>query len=122
MKPRNDDYEKRRKHLEAYSDEELKTYFFELTDQIVNPMMDLAFRYTSPAIERSVLMRMGFSSLEAKAITDQLNEHDLLPFGAGHIVYYCSKSFGYEIREAGLNLMEGKHIQEMTEVFKHETE
>lgn len=122
MKPRNDEYEKRRKHLDAYSDEELKAYFFELTDQIVNPLMELAFSYTSPAIERSVLMRMGFSSLEAKAITDLLNEHDLLSFGAGHIVYHCAKDNGYSIREAGLKLLEGKHMNEMMEVFKHETE
>ncbi len=121
MKARNDDFKERRKHLDTMSDEQLKTYFFELTDQIVDPLMELAYDYTSPAIERSVLMRMGFSSLEAKAITDRLFDHHLLQFGAGQVVYLFSKQNKLSIRDAGFKLLEGSYIDQMVEVFKHET-
>lgn len=120
MKPRNDDYLERRKHLEAYNDQELKAYFYKLTDQLIDPLLDLARDYTTPAIERSVLMRMGFSSLEAKAITDKLFEHNMLAFGAGHIVYRFSIDHHMSIREAGLKLLEEEHIKWVMEVFKHE--
>ncbi len=120
MKARNDDFNERRKHLDAYSGQELKTYFYKLTDQLIDPLLEMAFDYTSPAIERSVLLRMGFSSLEAKAITDRLFEHNLLEFGAGHIVYFYSKENNISIREAGLKLLEGSNINQMVEVFKHE--
>ena len=120
MKARNDDFNERRKHLDAYSGQELKTYFYKLTDQLIDPLLEMAFDYTSPAIERSVLLRMGFSSLEAKAITDRLFEHNLLEFGAGHIVYFYSKENNITIREAGLKLLEGSNINQMVEVFKHE--
>jgi D-ornithine 4,5-aminomutase subunit alpha len=121
MKARNDDYNQRKEHLEAYTDQELKKYFFELTDQIIDPLLSIAFAYTSPAIERSVLMRMGFSSLEAKAITDKLFDHGLLEFGAGHVVYVLSKKESKSIREAGLMLLDGPYLDQMVEVFKHET-
>ncbi|MBN2268608.1 MAG: ornithine aminomutase subunit alpha [Acholeplasmataceae bacterium] len=121
MKPRNDDFLERRKHLDAYSDKELKTYFYELTDQLIDPLLELARDYTTPAIERSVLLRMGFSSLEAKAITDKLFEHDLLAFGAGHIVYRYATDHHLSIREAGLKLLEEDNIKLVMEVFKHET-
>lgn len=120
MKPRNDDFIERRKHLDNYSDQELKTLFYELTDQLIDPLLDLARDYTTPAIERSVLMRMGFSSLEAKAITDKLFEHDLLAFGAGHIVYRFHLDYHMSIREAGLKLLEEDNIKLVMEVFKHE--
>ena len=121
MKQRNDDFKERREHLDFYSDEELKTYFFELTDQLVHPILNLAFDYTTPAIERSVLLRMGFSSIEAKTITDKFFEHNLLSHGAGHIVYLYAKNNKLSIREAGLKLLEGNNIDTMVEVFKHES-
>ena len=120
MKPRNDDFLERRKHLDKYSDQELKAYFYKLTDQLIDPLLDLARDYTTPAIERSVLMRMGFSSLEAKAITDKLFEHDLLAFGAGHIVYRFHLDHHLSIREAGLKLLEEDQLKSVMEVFKHE--
>lgn len=118
MKPRIDDYNERKKHLEHYTDQELKEYFFRLTDQMIDPLLELAREYTTPAIERSVLMRMGFSSQEAKAITDKLFEHELLSFGAGHIVYRYHKDHHLSIREAGLKLLEEDAIKEVMEAFK----
>ena len=106
MKQRHDDFDIRSVHLKSYSDAELKDYFFRLIDQLVDPLLDMAYEHTTSAIERSVLMRMGFSSIEAKAITDVLFEHELLAYGAGHIVFLYSKEKELSIREAGLSLLE----------------
>jgi len=118
MKQRNDDFKDRRKHLEHLSDEQLKTYFYELTDKIVDPLLTLAYDYTTPAIERSVLMRMGFSSLESKAIVDKLFDHQLLSYGAGHIVYLYSKMNKTSIREAGLKLLYDQELDKKMEVLR----
>lgn len=118
MKNRSDDYLERRKHLSKLSKSELKEYFFELTDKILDPLLDLSYEYTSPAIERSVLLRMGFSSLEAKGITDKIYEHSLLEHGAGHLVYRYSKDKNMSIREAGLAILESDAILYLLEVFK----
>ena len=63
---RADDFEQRRAHLADKSDEELFDYFWELAGRVVQPMLDAGKVYTTPAVERSVLLRMGFSSIEAK--------------------------------------------------------
>ena len=118
MKQRNDDFNQRSKHLKHMSDQELKAYFFKLTDQLVDPLLDLARDYTTPAIERSILMRMGFSSIEAKAITDKVFESELLSYGAGHIVYLYAKNKNLSIREAGLNILEDQNLNQIAEVLK----
>jgi D-ornithine 4,5-aminomutase subunit alpha len=118
MKQRNDDFLERRKHLEKMSDEALKAYFYELTDKIVDPLLKLAYEYTTPAIERSVLMRMGFSSLESKTIVDRLFENDLLPYGAGHVVYIYATKHQLPIRDAGLKLLEIEDFKSIKENFK----
>ncbi|MFP4177134.1 MAG: D-ornithine 4,5-aminomutase subunit OraS [Acholeplasmataceae bacterium] len=118
MKPRNDDFKSRRAHLEAYDDEALRTYFFELADCVLDPVLRMANDYTTPAIERSVLMRMGFSSAEAKALTERFFEHDLLSHGAGHVVYRYAKDQGISLREAGERLLESDALEGIKEVFK----
>ncbi|HOI85465.1 MAG TPA: ornithine aminomutase subunit alpha [Acholeplasmataceae bacterium] len=118
MKPRNDDFNERRKHLKSMTDQELKVYFEQLTDQIIDPMLELAQDHTTPAIERSVLMRMGFSSLEAKTLTEKMMEHHLLAHGAGHVVFKYAKTYNIPIREAGMRLMDTSEIMKMVEVFK----
>lgn len=120
MKPRVDDFKTRSKHLSNYTDEQLKSYFYELIDQLVDPLLDMAYTHTTPAIERSVLMRMGFSSTEAKAITNLIFEHDLLSHGAGHVVYRYAKDQNLSIRDAGLKLLENHDILNMKEVFNHD--
>ena len=117
MKERNDDFEKRRKHLKAMSDDELKNYFFELAGKTVDPLVDMGRQYTSKSIERSVLLRMGFSSIEAKTIVDHLFDHHLLSKGAGHCVYRVSKDKSMTIREAGMALSRKEHILFLREVF-----
>ncbi|MFW6298912.1 MAG: ornithine aminomutase subunit alpha [Bacillota bacterium] len=117
MKERNDDYEQRRKHLESMSDQELRKYFFELSEKLVDPLVAMGHKYTSKSIERSVLLRMGFSSIEAKEIVDTLFDHHLLSKGAGHCVYRLAKDKGISYREAGEALTKTKHIPYLKEVF-----
>lgn len=115
---RDDNFEERRAHLKDLSDEQLKQRFWELAGQAVEPMLKLGYENTSPAIERSVLLRMGFSSLEIKAIVDGALERSLLGYGAGNIVYRLSKHKNIPLRDAGLGLAEGKSWDEATALFK----
>lgn len=115
---RKDDFEKRRKHLENLTDEQLKTKFWNLANQAVDPLISLAKENTSPAIERSVLLRMGFSSIEAKAIVDRVIDYGLIGKGAGHVVYKIAEMKKISIREAGLNLLEGNYWDEVLSSFE----
>ncbi|WP_113671380.1 ornithine aminomutase subunit alpha [Vallitalea guaymasensis] len=103
---RLDDYESRRKHLENLTEDELEQRFWELAEKIVDPMIEMAKNNTSPSIERSVLLRMGFSSIESKAIVSSLMEKKkhLVGKGAGHLVYRAARDKDLSIREAGLRL------------------
>ena len=115
---RTDDFSTRREHLAGLSDDELKARFWQLAEKIVNPLVKLGYENTSPAIERSVLLRMGFSSLEAKPIVDGLFERGLLGHGAGNIVYKLSLKHGVSVREAGLGLIENANWDEVLEMFR----
>ncbi|WP_105617893.1 ornithine aminomutase subunit alpha [Vallitalea okinawensis] len=106
-KTRQDDFESRRQHLAGLSEEELENKFWSLVEQIVDPMIDLAKKNTTPSIERSVLLRMGFSSIESKAIVDGVLDRGLMGKGAGHVVYRVAKDNNLTVREAGLKLAEG---------------
>ena len=63
---RADDFEVRRKHIAELTDEELYQRFWELTDQVVDPLLELGRKNTTPSVERSVLLRMGVSSLRLR--------------------------------------------------------
>ena len=67
---RVDDFAERRKHIAGLSDEELFNRFWELTEQVVAPMLELGRRNTTPSVERAVLLRMGISSLETQKIVE----------------------------------------------------
>jgi D-ornithine 4,5-aminomutase subunit alpha len=114
---RKDDFLVRRKHLKDLSDQELKEKFWQLTGEIVDPMLDLAKTHTTPSIERSVLIRMGFSSLEAKPLVEMTIDHGLIGKGSGHVVYVVSKEKDMSIREAGLALIEGEHWDFVLDYF-----
>ena len=114
---REDDYSKRREHLAQLSDEELKARFWSLTEQLVDPLLQLGKENTSPAIERSVLLRMGFSSLEAKAIVDGCMARGILGHGAGNVVYRYAKEKGLELRAAGLLLQQPEKMDEAAALF-----
>lgn len=105
---RPDDFEKRRKRLQAMSDEELHSYFWNLAEKIVTPLIEEARSHTSPSIERSVLLRMGFSSVEAKELVARMGERRLLAHGAGRVVLELAQARGITVREAGTGLLEGR--------------
>jgi len=115
---RSDDFETRKKHLDNMSDEELDRYFWELANKIVDPLIELAKTHTSPSIERSVLLRMGFNSLQAKELVRRIHEKGLLGKGAGNVVLKLSERKGIDYLEAGKALIEGKYWDEVEEIFK----
>jgi len=115
---RTDDFEIRRKHLKDMTEEQLEARFWELAEKIVDPMVELAHKNTTPSIERSVLLRMGFSSIEAKAIVEGAMDRGILSKGAGHLVYRLSKEKNMEIRDAGLKLANGEMWEEIMNIFK----
>lgn len=115
---RNDDFERRRAHLKDLSEKQLEERFWELCSHLMDPVVDLASKHTSPSIERSVLLRMGFSSIESKSIVDGAINRNLLEHGAGHIVYKLSCAEGIDIREAGLRLSENELWEKTISLFQ----
>ena len=105
---RPDDFAGRRPHLVPLSEEELEARFWELAEQIVQPLIELARTHTSPSIERSVLMRMGFESPVCVAIVSECEKRGLLGHGAGHVVLHCATEWGMEVRAAGARLAGGE--------------
>lgn len=115
---RDDDFLDRHQHLKDLTDEELEQRFWELANKLVDPLLEMGREYTSPAIERSVLLRMGFSSIEAKAIVEGCVERSLMCYGAGNVVFRLAKAKGMEIRPAGLALVNGELWDEAADLFK----
>ena len=115
---RDDCFNERRAHLKDLTPEQLKERFWSLAEQVVDPLLKLGYENTTPAIERSVLLRMGFSSLEVKPIVDGAMERGLLGHGAGNIVYRLSKENGVSLREAGQGLIDGKTWDQASGLFK----
>lgn len=115
---RVDDFDKRREHLKDLTDEQLEMRFWELTEKVVNPLIELANNNTTPAIERSVLLRMGFSSLEAKGIVDNTMGRGLMGKGAGHIVWKVAVELNRDYREIGREMAEGQHWDKAMDIFK----
>jgi D-ornithine 4,5-aminomutase subunit alpha len=114
---RSDDYEQRRAHLANLSDEELYDRFWNLAEQIVDPLLELGKKNTTPSVERSVLLRMGFSSVEVKPIVEGVMNKGLMRKGAGNVVWRLSEKLGVSVREAGLLLADGKHWDDVDSLF-----
>ena len=110
---REDDFETRRAHLRGLSDDELHARFWSLTGQIVAPLIEAARTHTTPSIERSVLLRMGFSSVEAGALVEAFARRDLLGRGAGRMVLELARSTGLSVRDAGRELLEGRRFEDL---------
>jgi len=117
---RNDDFETRREHLKGLSDEELKARFFSLTEEIIDPLIELSKNNTSPSVERSVILRMGFSSLEAKAIVNHVLDLGLMGKGAGNVVLKTSQKLGRDYLDIGREMAEGNHLDIVLGIFKGE--
>jgi D-ornithine 4,5-aminomutase subunit alpha len=105
---RPDDFPSRRARVSSLSDEALHARFWSLVEQIVAPLVEEARTHTTPAIERSVLLRMGFSSAEARDLVDRLGEAQLLGHGAGRLVLELATRKGLPVREAGLALLDDR--------------
>ncbi len=105
---RPDDFESRRQHLRELSDDELHARFRSLVGQIVDPLIDEARSHTTPSIERSVLLRMGLSSIEAKALVDGMSTRGLLGHGAGRLLLELANTKSITISEAAEALLEGR--------------
>ncbi len=103
-------FEERQKELHALSDEELKERFWQLCNQVVDPIVDLAKTHTSPSIERSVLLRMGIDSITAHGVVDRVREAGLLGKGAGHVVLKVAQKTGLDIRGAASAILDDKDI------------
>lgn len=115
---RADDFQERRKSIADLTDEELYERFWMLTEQVVNPLLELGKKNTTPSIERAVLLRMGISSLETKAIVEGCMDRGLMGKGAGHVVYKLAKAKDITVPEAGTLLAQGKGWDEVTTLFK----
>lgn len=115
---RADDYEVRREHLKNLTDEELEQRFWTLAEKIVDPLVELARNNTTPSIERSVLLRMGFSSLEAKDIVNNTIDRGLMGKGAGNVVLKVSKHLNRDYREVGKEMAQGLHWDLAVNIFK----
>ncbi|MES9858347.1 MAG: D-ornithine 4,5-aminomutase subunit OraS [Sedimenticola sp.] len=110
---RRDDYTLRKEALEEMDDQELHEEFWELVNKVVDPMVEEARTHTTPSIERSLLLRMGFDSSESAQLVGRMEELNLLGHGAGHLVLKLAKSKGLKIREAGLALLEDRYWDEL---------
>ena len=82
---RADDFADRRKHIANLTDEELYQRFWELTDKVVDPLLELGRKNTTPSVERSVLLRMGVSSLDCMPIVNHAIDHGLMGKGCGTV-------------------------------------
>jgi D-ornithine 4,5-aminomutase subunit alpha len=105
---RADEYLSWRMHLAELSDAEIEARFWELVDQIVDPLIDLASSHTSPSIERSVLMRMGIDSPTCNAVVSEVDKRGLLGHGAGHVVWHCARAWQTDVRAAAAKLARGE--------------
>lgn len=114
---RKDDYEARRGHLVKLSEKELEERFWQLANQVVDPLLELARNHTSPSIERSVLLRMGLDSLTAKAIVEKASLNGVLEHGAGHCVWRYAEIFGLEIVQAAEKLARGEGWESIKGLF-----
>ena len=112
---RVDDFAARRKPLQTMSDEDLHAHFWNLVGQIVAPLIEEARAHTTPSIERSVLLRMGFSSVEAAELVGRMGERNLLGSGAGRIVLELAKAKGISVRDAGVALLEGRYWEHVSQ-------
>jgi D-ornithine 4,5-aminomutase subunit alpha len=110
---REDDFKVRRTHLKKLSDQELHETFWNLVEKIVTPLVEEAGSHTTPSIERSVLLRMGFSSLECRDLVERMREQGLLGHGAGRLVLELSRRKGISIVEAGEALLQGHYWDEL---------
>ncbi|MBK8793541.1 MAG: ornithine aminomutase subunit alpha [Holophaga sp.] len=103
-------FDTRREELAKLSNDQLKSRFWELTNKMVEPIIDLAKTHTSPSIERAILLRMGVDSVSSHGVVDRILEAGLLGKGAGHVVLKLSQTSGKDIRGAAQAILDDKNV------------
>ena len=103
-------FEERQKMLGELTDEQLKDRFWQLCDQLIDPIIELARTHTSPSIERSILLRMGIDSLTAHGVVERVLEAGLLGKGAGHVVLKVSQKTSLSIPAAAQAILDDKDV------------
>lgn len=114
---RPDDFAERRRHLAGLSEQELEHRFWNLAGQVVDPLLELAKRNTTPSIERSVLLRMGLDSPTSQGIVKQALAKGLLGHGAGHCVWRYAQMKEIGVEKAGADLAAGIGWDELETFF-----
>lgn len=107
---RIDRFEKRRAEYTQMTDDQLKARFWELCDELVAPIVDLARTHTSPSIERAVLLRMGIDSLSAHGVVDRIYQAGLLGKGAGHVLLRLAEKQGCDVTSAAAAILADKEV------------
>lgn len=97
---RHDDFKERRSSLINLTDEQLHERFWQLSQQLVDPMLELARQHTTPSIERSVLLRMGASSIEASSIVGFAIANGVIGSGVGYCIIKVMNHYKLSLREA----------------------
>jgi len=105
---RPDTFHDVREHLAGLSDEQLQARFWDLSREVVAPLVELARTHTSPSIERSVLMRMGIGSETSVAVVAECEKRGLLGHGAGHVVLIAMQAWSVDALSAATRLAAGE--------------
>lgn len=96
--------------LHKLTDEQLKDRFWQLCEELMTPVAELAKTHTSPSIERSVLLRMGIDSISTHGVVEKVTEAGLLGKGAGHCVLKVSHAKGVDVRGAAKLIIEDPKV------------
>ena len=100
---REDDFAKRRveKGIADLTDEQLYDKFWEMCSKVVDPLLELGTKNTTPSVERAVLLRMGVSSLDTQKIVEGAIDRGLMGHGTGQIpAYRARQSYLYRLRHS----------------------
>ncbi|HEX5405286.1 MAG TPA: D-ornithine 4,5-aminomutase subunit OraE [Pseudonocardiaceae bacterium] len=91
--------------LRALPLDELRTRFWALARLVVEPLAASARTHTSPSIERSVLLRMGLDSGQAKELVDLAVRDGWLGDGVGGVLRRHADEHGISIDDAHAALL-----------------
>jgi D-ornithine 4,5-aminomutase subunit alpha len=101
-------FSERRERLMSLNDEELYQKFWMLADQLTKPLAKFASVHTTPSVERSVLLRMGFNSLQAGAFVERCLSEGVIGQGAGGVLLRYASQHKVTLFQAFDMLMELK--------------
>jgi D-ornithine 4,5-aminomutase subunit alpha len=103
-------FEELQARLHTLSDEALRARFWELCDQVVSPIAELARTHTSPSIERSVLLRMGVDSQSALTVVTRINQAGLIGKGAGHVLLKLAEKHQVDVVKAAALILNDSDV------------